>query len=64
MKEWFSKNRVGIVALALVISVWLVLCTFVPSKFLDLFAYYALGYYFLGEVAIPWVEARLEKYFK
>ena len=64
MKSWFIRNQYALAAFALVISVWLVLCIFVPSKFLDLFAYYALGYYFLGDVAVPWVEARLEKYFK
>ena len=64
MRAWFIRNQYALAALALVISVWLVLCIFVPSKILDLFAYWALGYYFLGDVVVPWVEARLEKYFK
>ena len=64
MKSWFIRNQYALAAFALVISVWLVLCIFVPTKILDLFAYWALGYYFLGDVVTPWAEARLEKYFK
>lgn len=64
MKEWFYRKRYSLAALVLVISTWLIIASYVPQKFLDLFAYWALGYYFLGDVVVPWVEARLEKYFK
>lgn len=64
MKDWFVRNRCGLVSLLLVVSAWMVIISFVPTKILDILAYYALGWFFLGGVVVPWVEARLEKLFK
>jgi len=74
MKEFFKEffkafasvlytERFSILALVLVIGAWLLFSTIVPTKYVDLFAYGILGYYWLGSVVAPWTEAKLKKLF-
>lgn len=64
MKNWFYRNRYSLAALVVVTSTWLIISAVVPQQYLDILAYYALGWFFLGGVVMPWVEAKLENLFK
>lgn len=70
MKDWWlsfcvavHQQRVGLYALAIVIATWLALTSVIPSKYVDVFCYAIVGYYWLGGVLVPWVERKLQKLF-
>lgn len=63
VKEWLIRNRFALLALVITISTWLTISYWVPTKYLDLLAYWALGWWFLGGICVPWVEANLTKLF-
>lgn len=64
MKDWIYSKRYSLAALVLVVSTWLTVATWVPQQYLDILAYYALGWFWLGGVVMPWVESKLENLFK
>lgn len=70
MKDFFAvlwktikRQKFGLLALAIVVGTWIWLATVIPNQYLDVFAYAVLGWYWLGEVVVPWVEAHLERLF-
>ena len=62
MKEWFNKNRVGIVALLITIMVWWLVAALLPNGVISIINAFAFGWFFLGGVVVPWVESKIARY--
>ena len=71
MKEFWQElciqaymQRVKLWALLVVVATWIVLAEWVvPKLWVDLVVYFAFGWFVLGEIAMPWVEQKLNKLF-
>lgn len=62
MKEWFSKNRVGIVALLITVAAWWIVAALLPNEVITTINAFAFGWFFLGGVVVPWVESKIARY--
>lgn len=62
MKEWFSKNRVGIVALLITVAAWWIVAALLPNEVITIINAFAFGWFFLGGVVAPWVESKIARY--
>ena len=74
MKEFFYNlsialymTRFKLYAVLLTCFGWIVFAStmehFVGKEYLDLLVYALLGWYWLGDVVMPWVERKLEEVF-
>ena len=71
MKEFWHEfciqayvRRFELWAMLLVIALWIALAELViPKPVLDAVAYFAFGWFVLGELIVPWTTQKLEQLF-
>lgn len=61
MKQWFAENKTRVLALLITIAAWILFATLVPEKIVTIIQAFAFGWYFLGGVALPWVQDKIER---
>ena len=62
MREWFRDNKIGLLALVITIVAWLGVASLLPNAVLSAVHAFAFGWFFLGDVVQPWVEAKIRRW--
>jgi hypothetical protein len=60
LTAWVVKNKTGILAVIIVIALYTVCAANFPGL-TEAVMYAAAGWYWLGGVLVPWIEAQLQK---
>lgn len=62
MRVWFQANKVGILALAITIVLWVAAASVLPVQVVVGIQAFAFGWFFLGGVVQPWVEEKIKRF--